>query len=150
MITAGATPTPKTIDQRRVALTSPQVKTLQTDNAGTLGAPHPRRARPGTELPARAASHLPDAGPAPVVPGPVRLHFWMRLSALLHRERHRLQGGPGLLVASVDPTQDRLAGEIGRAFFGGFLDVDHAYVTDKGVVHDVIPVLFLPDRGVGG
>ena len=36
MITAGATPTPKTIDQRRVALTSPQVKTLQTDNAGTL------------------------------------------------------------------------------------------------------------------
>src|SRR5664279_2015782 len=37
MITAGATPTPKTIDQRRVALTSPQVKTLQTDNAGTLG-----------------------------------------------------------------------------------------------------------------
>src|SRR5664280_1283108 len=38
MITAGATPTPKTIDQRRVALTSPQVKTLQTDNAGTLGA----------------------------------------------------------------------------------------------------------------
>ena len=39
MITAGATPTPKTIDQRRVALTSPQVKTLQTDNAGTL-TPH--------------------------------------------------------------------------------------------------------------
>src|SRR5664279_3267140 len=39
MITAGATPTPKTIDQRRVALTSPQVKTLQTDNAGTLYRP---------------------------------------------------------------------------------------------------------------
>jgi len=39
MITAGAMPTPKTIDQRRVALTSPQVKTLQTDNAGTLPGP---------------------------------------------------------------------------------------------------------------
>src|SRR5664279_5366895 len=86
----------------------------------------------------------------PWLRGSVRLSFWMRLSALLHRERHRLQGGPGLLVARVDPPQDRLAGEIGRAFFGRLLDVDHAYVTDQGVVHDVIPVLFLPDRGVGG
>src|SRR5664279_1486171 len=50
MITAGATPTPKTIDQRRVALTSPQVKTLQTDNAGTLGPwpGSPRNAQPNT------------------------------------------------------------------------------------------------------
>src|SRR5664279_637127 len=39
MITAGATPTPQTVDQRRVAPRSPQVKNLGIDDAGTLVCP---------------------------------------------------------------------------------------------------------------
>src|SRR5664280_511903 len=60
MITAGATPTPKTIDQRRVALTSPQVKTLQTDNAGTLDHRHVMVFRPAVYLGNVGVPDLPE------------------------------------------------------------------------------------------